>query len=62
MSLTMKEAEVKPRGTFLCSSDRPMLVPTESLEQGWANFLTRGPHSVLKYDRGAGPGAFGHAM
>ncbi|XP_056293677.1 thiol S-methyltransferase TMT1B-like [Pseudoliparis swirei] len=34
----------------------------KDLEQGWANFLTCGPHSVQKCDRGAGPGAFGHAM
>lgn len=29
------------------------------LDQGWANFLTRGPQWVLKYNRGAGPGADG---
>lgn len=32
------------------------------LEQGWANFLTRGPQWVLKFDRGAGPGAFGGSV
>jgi len=32
--------------------------PSISLHQGWANFLTCGPQSVLKSDRGA----FGHTM
>ena len=29
------------------------------LLSGWANFLTPGPQWVLKFDRGAGPGADG---
>ena len=34
---------------------------TEHLTQGWANFLTRGPQWVLKFDRGARPGTDGKA-
>ena len=30
-----------------------------SLNQGWANFLIRGPQWVLTFDKGAGPGADG---
>lgn len=32
------------------------------LVQGWENLLTRGPQWVLKFDRGAGPGADGWSV